>query len=212
MYLPSAFRLADEEAWAFVAAHAFGLLLTARDGAIGASHLPFAQRERDGRRELLAHLARADPQLHLLDGAPATVVFQGAHGYVSPTWYETPHGVPTWNYSAVHAVGTARLGGRDDLLEHFERTAAAHERTAADGTRWSVAGLPAATRERLMAAIVPVVVSVERLEGKAKLSQNRAAADVAGVLAALESQGDGASLELARAMRAAQPGAGPAAA
>ena len=201
MYVPSAFRLDEAAARAFIAAHDFGLLLSACDGSVEGSHLPFALRERDGRCELLAHLARANPQSRSIDGAAATVVFQGAHGYVSPTWYETPHGVPTWNYSAVHAVGTARLGDRDDLFEHFERTAATHEPAGPGRPPWSVARLPAELREQLLAAIVPVVVSVERFEGKAKLSQNRSAADVAGVLAALDAQGDAASIALAAAMR-----------
>ncbi len=209
MYVPAAFRLGDDAARAFVASHGFGLLLSGRDDIIEGSHLPFMLRERDGRQELLAHMARANPQSRMIDGAAVTVVFQGVHGYVSPTWYETPNGVPTWNYSAVHAIGTARLGSRDDLFEHFDRTAAAYEPAVAGRPPWSVAGLPAALREQLVAAIVPVVVTVERFEGKAKLSQNRTAADVAGVLAALDARGDAASVALAAAMREAGHG-GPA--
>lgn len=202
MYVPTAFRLGDDAAArGFIASHGFGLMLGLRDGVIEGTHLPFLLRERGGRWELLAHLARANPQSRSIDGAMVTVVFQGVHGYVSPTWYETPHGVPTWNYSAVHAVGTARLGGREDLFEHFDRTAAAHEPAASGRPAWSVARLPDELREQLLAAIVPVVVSVERFEGKAKLSQNRTAADVAGVLAALDAQGDAESAALAAAMR-----------
>ena len=201
MYTPGPFRLDDAAAWAFVARHPFGLLLSGTGGFAEATHLPFAPRERGGRRELLGHLARVNAHWQSLDGVPVTVVFQAAHGYVSPTWYAAPDGVPTWNYSAVHVRGSVRPGTRDDLLEQLDRTAATYESAAADGSRWSVARLPAGLRERLLAAIVPVVVSVERLDGKAKLSQNRSAADVRGVLAALDARGDADSLALAAAMR-----------
>ena len=204
MYLPPAFRLDDGGAWAFVGMHDFGLLLSHRHGAIDGTHLPLRCRERGGRRALLAHLARANPQWRSLEGAPVTVIFEGPHGYVSPTWYaDGANAVPTWNYTAVHVRGTARLGNRDDLIEQLEGTAAAHEAAAADGTRWHVGRLSAEQRERLFAAIVPVVVDVERIEGKAKLSQNRSAADRDGVIAALEARGDAGSLALALAMRAA---------
>jgi len=206
MYVPSSFHLDDDAAWAFVARHPFGLLLSAdADGAVEGTHLPVAARERGGRRELVAHLARANPQWRRLDGAAATLVFQGVHGYVSPTWYAAPDAVPTWNYAAVHVRGRCRLGTRDDLLDHMERTAAAYEPAGADGSRWSTARLPPELRERLLAAVVPVVVAVEALDGKAKLSQNRSAADVDGVLAALEARGDADSLALAAAMREARP-------
>lgn len=206
MYVPSAFRLDDDAAWGFVARQAFALLLSAdAGGAVEGTHLPVAVRERGGRRELLAHLSRANGQWKRLDGAGATLVFQGAHGYVSPTWYAAPDGVPTWNYVAVHVRGRARLGTRDDLLEQMDLTAAAHEPADAAGARWSTARLPADLRERLLAAVVPVVVEVEAIDAKAKLSQNRGAADLHGVLAALAARGDADSLALAAAMRAAHP-------
>ena len=201
MYVASGFHLDPSAAWAFVARHPFALLLSAQGSEIEATHLPVVARERGGARELLMHLARANRHWHALDGAPVTVVFEGAHGYVSPTWYAASDGVPTWNYSAVHARGTARLGTRDDVLEQMQRTAAAHEPAAADGTTWQLARLPAGLRDQLLAAIVPIVVSVEQLDGKAKLSQNRSAADVNGVLAALEARGDAAALALAADMR-----------
>ena len=158
MYILPAFRLDDARAWGFVGTHDFGLLLSQRHGAIEGTHL-----------------ARANPHWQGLDGAAVTVVFEGAHGPVSPTWYgDAANAVPSWTYTAVHVVGTARLGGRDDLVEQLEGAAAAHEPAAADGTRWHIGRLASEQRERLFAAIVPVVIDVERVEGKAKPSQNPA--------------------------------------
>lgn len=39
------------------------------------------------------------------DKLSALLIFDGAHTYISPTWYKTPNSVPTWNYAVVHAHG-----------------------------------------------------------------------------------------------------------
>lgn len=44
---------------------------------------------------------------HLAANPQVLTVFQGAHAYVSPTWYEGA-GVLTWNYTAVHPASQRR--------------------------------------------------------------------------------------------------------
>jgi transcriptional regulator len=53
----------------------------------------------------------------------------------------------------------------------------------------------------LLAAIAGFELVFETLEGKAKLSQNRAPADRQGAIQGLEQRGDAASLAVAAAMR-----------
>src|SRR5581483_7236234 len=65
---------------------------------------------------LLGHVARANPHWRELEGREVLAVFSGPHAYVSPTWYEAADVVPTWNYVAVHASGTARLVDDPDAL------------------------------------------------------------------------------------------------
>jgi transcriptional regulator len=194
MYIPRHFEQGDERAlWDFVDAHAFGTLLTVVDGRPFASHLPFLTDREAGL--LHCHVARANPQWQYLAGSPQVfAIFAGPHGYVSPTWYAEEGGVPTWNYSVVHAHGTATVV--DDLehkSRHVEALAARYERGRK--APW----VPKYDARRL-AGIVGLEIRVSKLEGKFKLSQNRSAADRAGVVAQLLGSGREDDAALARLM------------
>ena len=88
----------------------FGMLVTIHDGLPFVSHIPFLYERRSGGVPvLLGHVAKANPQwCDLAQNQTALVVFQGPHGYVSPSGYESP-GVLTWNYAVVHVYGKARV-------------------------------------------------------------------------------------------------------
>jgi transcriptional regulator len=66
---------------------------------------------------------------------------------------------------------------------------------------WSVADAPLEYVERLAKAIVGVEISVDRLEGTWKVSQNRSDADRQGVIAGLEALGSHSSQEMANLVR-----------
>jgi transcriptional regulator len=76
-----------------------------------------------------------------------------------------------------------------------------HEAQSAEP--WSVDDAPAAFVAGQLRAIVGIELVINRIEAKAKLSQNRSQADVEGVIASLEARGDNAS---AKAVRAASVG------
>lgn len=198
MYIPKHFEHDDERTlWDFIDTHSFGALLTVVDGRPFVSHLPFLA-TRDARL-LHCHVARANPQWQQLVGsAQVLAIFSGPHGYVSPTWYVDP-GVPTWNYAVVHAHGAARV--IDDLehsRRHVEALAAKFERSRA--APWVPNYDP-----RRLAGIVGIEIRVDTLEGKFKLSQNRSAADRAGVVTQLTASGHDNDLELATLMTAMAP-------
>lgn len=198
MYVPKHFEQSDERVlWDFVDEHAFGTLLTVVDGRPFASHLPFSSDR--AARVLHCHVARANPQWQQL--APSShvlAIFAGPHGYISPTWYAEP-GVPTWNYAVVHARGEARVvDDVDRTRHHVEALAAKFERGRA--APW----VPEFDTRRL-AGIVAIEFRVESLEGKFKLSQNRSAADRAGVVEQLAASGSDNDAALARLMTAAAP-------
>ncbi len=71
--------------------------------------------------------------------------------------------------------------------------------------QWSVDDAPATFVAGQLRAIVGVELVISRVEAKAKLSQNRAAADIDGVITGLEARGDTATADAARAARAARP-------
>ena len=199
MYVPKHFEQTDERAlWDFIDAHAFGTLLTVVDGRPFASHLPFLT-DRDAGL-LHCHVARANPQWLELASSPLVLaIFAGPHGYVSPTWYAEAGNVPTWNYTVVHAHGAATV--IDDLehkRRHVEALAARYERGR--DAPW----VPQYDARRL-GGIVGIDIRIDRLDGKFKLSQNRSAADRAGVVAQLLASGREDDAALARLMTTAAP-------
>jgi transcriptional regulator len=193
----------------FVHAHPFGVLVTASDEGLFATHLPFVlDRTRGAHGTLEGHVARANPN-HRLPHRPgeALVIFSGPDAYVTPSWYaaKAEHGrvVPTWNYVAVHAYGELRFV--DDhafLRRHLEALTARHERDREHP--WSIDDAPAAYIEQLQRAVVGVELTITRLEGKWKMSQNRPPADIDGVVRGLASSpapGDRAVAEIVVARR-----------
>lgn len=199
MYVPKHFEPNDEQLlWDLVAEHSFGMLLTVVDGEPFASHVPFSA-DRDARL-LHCHVARANPQWqHVASSPRVQAIFAGPHGYVSPTWYAERGGVPTWNYAVVHAHGEAAcIDDVEHKRKHVEALAAKYER-----------GRPAPWVPdydvRRLAGIVGIEIRVAKLEGKLKLSQNRSAADRAGVVAQLQASGRAEDAELARLMAVVAP-------
>jgi len=208
VYVPKHFEVTDT-AWchALMGAQSFALMITADDtGAPFATHLPILVDERRGPLGTLrGHVARANPHWrHLAAGRPTLVVFSGAHAYVSPSWYATHPAVPTWNYVAVHASGTGAL------VEDAEqvRTLLAdlvHVYEAPGPEAWSFEALPADYVAGMQRGIVAFEIPIARLEGKAKLSQNRDAVDRGRTREALAASDD----PVARAVAALMAGAPP---
>jgi transcriptional regulator len=208
MYIPKAFEITDT-AWchALMRAQSFAVMITADDAGVPcATHLPIlVDPARGPLGTLRGHVARANPHWrYLAAGRPTLVVFAGAHAYVSPSWYATHPSVPTWNYVAVHATGTGTLveGPAQvtallaDLVRIYEGVGPA---------AWSMDGLPADYVAGMQRGIMAFEVPIERLEGKAKLSQNRDAVDQARTREALASADD----PLARTVAALMAGAPP---
>jgi len=208
VYVPKHFEVTDT-AWchALMRAQSFALMITADDtGAPFATHLPILVDERRGPLGTLrGHVARANPHWrHLAAGRPTLVVFSGAHAYVSPSWYATHPAVPTWNYVAVHASGTGAL------VEDAEqvRTLLAdlvHVYESPGPEAWSFEALPADYVAGMQRGIVAFEIPIARLEGKAKLSQNRDAVDRGRTREALAASDD----PVARAVAALMAGAPP---
>lgn len=183
VYVPPAFRVDDDDAWALVRDAGLGhFAVASTDGLVGALAPVLVSEDR---ATLYAHVARANPFWRALgDGADVLVTFLAASAYVSPALYPSrasaPGVVPTWNYAAAEVRGVA--SARDDA--HWLR------RVVTDLTdrfeegldpRWWVSDAPAEYIERQLRAIVGVEVAVASIEGKAKLSQNRPEEDRASV-------------------------------
>jgi len=202
VYLPPAFTEAGSEVLiAHIEQYEFGLLVSHGAAGLVASHIPFLV-ERDGSvLHLHGHLARPNPQVgDLARAGEVLTLFHGPHAYVSPRWYTAGPSVPTWNYVDVHAYGTVRLVDDDNWLRRFlHRLSERHE--ARNPDPWRMQDLPEAYLQGMLKGIIGLDITVARLEGKYKLSQNRPVADRPGIIAALEAQGDADAGAVARLMR-----------
>jgi transcriptional regulator len=141
---------------------------------------------------VLAHMARANPHWKdIADGSPVLLVCTGAQTYVSPSWYpsKAEHGevVPTWNYSSVQLRGTVRVHHDPDWLLG-QVTALTEQHEHGRSHPWHVSDSPAPFVDQQLRGIVGIEISIERVEGKAKLSQNRSADDQDGVIAGLSDE------------------------
>ncbi|MEY4749530.1 MAG: hypothetical protein RIQ60_1744 [Pseudomonadota bacterium] len=186
MYLPAHFQVDDADAVAdFIAAHPLAqLVCNGADGELPVVNpLPLRLQASAGTQDgtaptnwvLEGHLARANPQLALLQRhGRALVVFGSAGAYVSPALYEADKAVPTWNYIAVQVDVTVELvdddAAKDALLK---RLIAVHEPDYA--ARWRA--LPGDYQHAMLRAIVGLRLQVRSVQAKFKLSQNRPGAD-----------------------------------
>jgi len=154
---------------------------------------------------VVAHMARANPQWRALaPDSPALLICSGPQAYISPSWYaaKAEHGrvVPTWNYSAVHLTGTVRVHEDPQWLrDAVTRLTEIHE--SGRMQPWSPADAPEAYIDGQLGGIVGLQIAVTRIEGKAKLSQNRSDADRRGVIAALRAEPYSGAAEVAEEMQ-----------
>ena len=210
MYNPSHFDTSDDRAalLALMRAHPLGALVIHGPQGLDANHLPFEVDEAAG--VLRAHVARANPlwqQVPADGGMAAMVIFHGEAGYISPNWYPSKHEnhrqVPTWNYQVVHVHGQLTVMDQERFVRGLvARLTREHEKRSNQPKPWMMGDAPADYIDQMLAAIVGIEVTLERLEGKFKLSQNKDARDREGAIAGLA---DRQCLGLADAMRAFQP-------
>lgn len=195
MYIPPAFREDDPAILLQLMRDTrLSTLVTATAaGPIGTPLPLFFDPDEGEHGTLYGHLARANPQWQAEPIGDAMAIFMGDDAYVSPSWYaakqEHHKVVPTWNYEAVHAYGPVEFfEDPARLLDAVTRLTNLHE--GAMVTPWQVDDAPPAFVQAQLRGIVGVRLAIRRLEGKRKLSQNRPAADRAGVARALADSPD----------------------
>jgi len=190
MYIPNHFREEPtERLLAFMRRNSFATVVSVLDGSPVATHLPITVAQAGDEVTLRGHFAKANPHWRALEHGETLVIFTGPHAYVSPAHYEKRESVPTWNYLAVHAYGEAKaidgaaaLAGLHDLIAEHE---AAY--------REQFDSLPDRYREGMLKGIVGFEMRVTRLEGAAKLSQNKSRQERSSIAVTLARSDDGAA-------------------
>jgi transcriptional regulator len=191
---------------ALIKERVFGLLISNGAEGLVANSVPFVLDPAASKLGTLkVHIARANPQWRDLEASPDTlVVFQGHDHYITPSWYETKREtgkvVPTWNYTMVQAKGRAKVMDDAWLGQQIEELTRALEQRREKP--WAVGDAPADFIAMQRRAIVGIEIEILDIRGKWKTSQNRNAADRAGVVAGLEATGGDESRTMAEIVRA----------
>ena len=186
--------------------HAFAALVTSGPDGLSANHIPLEiDPEPAPLGTLRGHVARGNPLWKQTTADNETlVIFQGPSTYITPSWYATKQQtgkvVPTWNYAIVHAYGRIRFTENAGWLRRLLTQLTDHHESSRSAP-WKLSDAPDEFIERQMQAIVGIEIPITRLIGKWKVSQNRPAADRAGVIAGLAQNGDATSQAMAELVR-----------
>jgi transcriptional regulator len=155
--------------------HSFMTLCAAPAGRPLIAHAPVVVSRSGEGLTLDFHLARGNELApYLAEGFQAVAVSLGPDAYVSPDWYESADQVPTWNYLTVEAEGRVVVLDAAGLVQQLDDLSAQEEARLAPKPPWT-----------MLRGIVGARMSVDRLEGTFKLSQNKNETDRLGVIAAL---------------------------
>jgi transcriptional regulator len=207
MYIPPAFAVDDLDRVSTLVEQVGAADIVTFDGSQLTSTLApvIWERTAGGYGRLLAHIAAANSQWRRTrTDVPALAIVHGPQAYVSPSWYQSKreHGrvVPTWNYLSVHFTGPVTFHADVEWLRDIvTRLTEKFEAPRAD--RWHVGDAPPRYIDAQLRGIVGIEMAITRVEAKAKLNQNRSAADRTGVIAGLRAQSDAIGAQVADAMQ-----------
>ena len=193
MYVPAHFSMTAEQVRSVLESGSAGDLVSVGPDGPVATYVPMlfepASPAGDGLGSLIGHVSRVNDQWR--SPGEALFILHGPDDFIEADWLNTPGSanVPTWNYVTVHVYG--RLVVHDDpawMLAAVQRLSAAHGDASVDAM---------GTEEvaRLLRAIVGVELVISRVDGKAKMSQNKTPAAVAQVIDGLRGSGGEATAE-----------------
>jgi transcriptional regulator len=163
----------------------FASLITVGSSGLFASHIPMVLEQNGAMGQLRGHISRANTQWRdYTPSVEALAIFSGPQHYITPNWYlekkETGKVVPTWNYVVVHAYGYLKvIEDGEWLMTHLASLTNIHE--ADSPVPWKIGDAPGDYIAALTKGIVGLEMTIERLEGKWKISQNRSEQDRDGV-------------------------------
>lgn len=168
MYIPTHFQIEKEEIqYDIIKNNGFATLFSQHDGVPYATHLPLMIDQEN--KCLYGHLARPNPQWKDIKDQTVLAIFHGPHCYISPSWYETNKAVPTWNYVTVHVYGHVEMIGTEELMNSLRDLVLKYEKP---NSPYKLDQVDANLIEGMTKGIVGFKIKIDKIEGKAKLSQN----------------------------------------
>lgn len=195
MYIPKHFGETNLDVMqALMSDYPLSTLVTLSVDGLNANHIPLHWVDNGSDYGCLrGHVARANPMwTYVNQGFEVLAIFQSENAYISPSWYATKQQtgkvVPTWNYAAVHAYGTMRV--IDDaawIRKQLEAMTFHHE--LAFPEPWMVSDAPQDFTDILIEQIVGIEMTITRLQGKWKVSQNQSSENQESVIEGLHKLG-----------------------
>lgn len=197
MYIPSYFHIQDEETqYQIISKYGFATLFSQHHGVPVVTRLPLMLSE--DKKYLYGHFARPNPQWEDITGQTVLATFDGPHCYISPSWYETNRAVPTWNYVTVHVYGQIEIIEGKEFQDSLRALVMKYE---APDSSYKLDEVDAPFIEGMEKGIVGFKLSIDKVEGKVKLSQNHPSARQELIIHQLEKSEREDAREIASLMR-----------
>lgn len=195
MYVPRSFIFDNQpEQVAFMKQYSFATIVTIKGNMPIATQLPFFVDDSDDKLLLRSHFAVANEQVKYLSENPSLVIFTEPHAYISPSHYDKEESVPTWDYVAIHAYGTATLIQEEEAkLKVLEEAIQFYE--PAYLAQWN--SLSDKYRLGMLRGMVAFEIEVTDLQGQKKVSQNKNAEERKRIAEALAQSDIGVERDLA---------------
>ncbi len=157
----------DEMMYDIIRKYGFATLFSQHDGGSFATHLPLLIDE--NKEYLYGHFARGNPQWRDIHNQEALAIFHGPHCYISPSWYESTLAVPTWNYIAVHVYGVVQIIEDEELTFSLKDLVKKYE---APDSSYHLDEVDPKYLQGMKKGVAGFKIKINKMEGKAKLSQN----------------------------------------
>ena len=192
MHTPSIFAEENlENILNLIAAKPLATLIAQTSKGIEACHIPlFWYDDHSQYGCLYGHFGRKNPIYQ--DALPDTswlIIFQDTGHYISPNWYpskaKTHKEVPTWNYQSIHIQSKIELIEDTDKLKWILATMTTQQEIVSDNP-WSLEDAPAAYIDAMCRGIIGFKLPIDSIQAQFKLSQNKTAENIAGVITDLE--------------------------
>ncbi|HDC7873629.1 TPA: FMN-binding negative transcriptional regulator [Staphylococcus aureus] len=203
MYIPKFFQVNDfKEIEQFIQSNSFGMIVTEDQGKPLATHLPLIFQKNGDDYYISGHIAKGNPQWKTLNGnGNVLIIYQGAHAYVSSSWYEKEN-VPTWNYQAVHLYGEATVLNEQEMIDGLKTLLTNYEQNRENPVLWDNL---AENTQMQAKAIVGFKVKIKKIEAAYKMSQNRNEQDYNNIIKNLEDEHNSSSKAVADVMKEIYP-------
>jgi transcriptional regulator len=196
LHIPKYYHEEDHErVLAFLKQNNFPALVSFDGERPIATHAPVEVVEDENGMTIYGHISRANPQWKTFEKQEILLIFQGAHTYISPRWYDHIN-VPTWNYMMVHVYGKVRQIQEGELFALLSRLVQKHEAN----TSYRLEELPQDFVHKEMKGVFGFAIDITRIDAGYKLSQNRNDEDHENIVHELDKRGDEDSVEIAKAM------------